>query len=198
MAFQLKSNFITIIFALLFVVLVSIFITTHSYIPYDGKPAYTAYEAFQEGATSESTPVTDVADASESTVGLPATGGAKVVSGGADASGSIVGTGGAGAGTKKKEEGFDTLSPSYTSGFGGVYSNSVDSILSNRLVHTSLFASPVNSDEHLDKFLDVKTVGVDGLGGCQSSGLSNSRGALCLSPDLIQSLKTRGGNAGGI
>jgi hypothetical protein len=60
--------------------------------------------------------------------------------------------------------------------------------------------SPVNVDDsdNLDQFLNVKTVGVDGKNGCQSSGLSNSLGALCLTPDLIQQLKTRGGNATGL
>lgn len=56
----------------------------------------------------------------------------------------------------------------------------------------------VNDSDNLDQFLNVKTVGVDGKNGCQSSGLSNSLGALCLTPDLIQQLKTRGGNATGL
>jgi hypothetical protein len=58
-----------------------------------------------------------------------------------------------------------------------------------------LYCSPNNSDYPIDKFSEVK-----GNGHCleSSSGLSNSKGYLCLGPDLIKSLRTRGGNASGI
>ncbi len=58
------------------------------------------------------------------------------------------------------------------------------------------YSGPVsNYDDVLDKFSQVKTFGQDGVNGCTSSGLSNSKGYLCLTPDLISALKTRGGNA---
>jgi hypothetical protein len=50
--------------------------------------------------------------------------------------------------------------------------------------------------EILDKFSQIRTYGkVDGQDGCNSSGLSNSKGYLCLTPELLGMLKTRGGNA---
>lgn len=51
--------------------------------------------------------------------------------------------------------------------------------------------------EIIDKFSQVGTNGIDGVNGCVSSGLSNSGGYICLTPELIQLLKTRGGNASG-
>lgn len=52
------------------------------------------------------------------------------------------------------------------------------------------------SGEILDKFSQIRTYGkVDGKDGCVSSGLSNSKGYLCLTPELLGALKTRGGNA---
>lgn len=61
-----------------------------------------------------------------------------------------------------------------------------------------LASAPVgNYSEIIDRFSQVKTFGLDGVNGCTSSGLSNSKGYLCLTPDLISALKTRGGNAQG-
>lgn len=51
--------------------------------------------------------------------------------------------------------------------------------------------------EIIDKFSQVVTNGIDGVNGCVSSGLSNSKGYICLTPELITLLKTRGGNASG-
>lgn len=58
-----------------------------------------------------------------------------------------------------------------------------------------LYCSPNNADSKIDKFSDV-----NGNGQClnSSSGLSNSKGYLCLGPELIKTLQTRGGNASGI
>lgn len=56
---------------------------------------------------------------------------------------------------------------------------------------------PLRDSEIIDKFSQVKNNGVDGVDGCVSSGLSNSGGSLCLTPELIKLLKTRGGNASG-
>lgn len=63
---------------------------------------------------------------------------------------------------------------------------------------STLDSAPVgNYAEVLDRFSQVNSFGVDGVNGCSSSGLSNSKGYLCLTPDLVSALKTRGGNAGG-
>jgi len=64
-------------------------------------------------------------------------------------------------------------------------------------VPTSIKYGPLRDSEIIDRFSQVTSNGMDGVDGCVSSGLSNSGGYLCLTPDLIQMLKTRGGNAGG-
>jgi hypothetical protein len=92
-------------------------------------------------------------------------------------------------------QGFETLHPAYVTGEGGVFSDGVNSVFTNQPSNRVVYGANVGDSEHLDHFLDVKTTGVDGKNGCQSSGLSNSLGALCLTPDLIQQLRTRGGNA---
>ena len=56
---------------------------------------------------------------------------------------------------------------------------------------------PLRDSEIIDRFSQVTANGIDGVDGCVSSGLSNSGGYICLTPDLIQMLKTRGGNAKG-
>ena len=56
---------------------------------------------------------------------------------------------------------------------------------------------PLRDSEVIDKFSQVTSNGIDGVNGCVSSGLSNSGGYICLTPELIQLLKTRGGNATG-
>jgi len=56
---------------------------------------------------------------------------------------------------------------------------------------------PLRDSEIIDKFSQVTKNGVDGVDGCVSSGLSNSSGYICLTPELIDLLKTRGGNASG-
>jgi hypothetical protein len=57
---------------------------------------------------------------------------------------------------------------------------------------------PLRDSEIIDKFSQVKENGIEGKNGCVSSGLSNAGGYICLTPELIQLLKTRGGNASGV
>jgi hypothetical protein len=57
---------------------------------------------------------------------------------------------------------------------------------------------PFRDSEIIDKFSQVTENGIDGVNGCVSSGLSNAGGYICLTPDLIKLLKTRGGNASGV
>ena len=56
---------------------------------------------------------------------------------------------------------------------------------------------PFRDSEIIDKFSQVTANGIDGVNGCISSGLSNAGGYICLTPELIDLLKTRGGNASG-
>jgi len=98
---------------------------------------------------------------------------------------------------KKQRDGFLSLTPANVSGPGGVYSSEWKDVFANVPQNGKLYAGKLGANDHLDKFLDVTQVGVNGKDGCQSSGLSNSMGQLCLPPELIQMLKTRGGNASG-
>jgi hypothetical protein len=68
------------------------------------------------------------------------------------------------------------------------------------MVHTSqtIQHGPFRDSEIIDKFSQVTANGIDGVDGCVSSGLSNAGGYICLTPDLIKLLKTRGGNASGL
>ena len=56
---------------------------------------------------------------------------------------------------------------------------------------------PLRDSEVIDKFSQVHANGMDGENGCISSGLSNSGGYICLTPELVNLLSTRGGNATG-
>ena len=56
---------------------------------------------------------------------------------------------------------------------------------------------PFRDSEIIDRFSQVTANGMEGVNGCVSSGLSNAGGYICLTPDLIQMLKSRGGNATG-
>jgi hypothetical protein len=55
----------------------------------------------------------------------------------------------------------------------------------------------VGDSDIFDKIGQTPKNGVDGVDGCVSSGLSNSGGPICLSPEMLQLMKTRGGNATG-
>ena len=65
-------------------------------------------------------------------------------------------------------------------------------------VPLSVDYAPFRDSELIDKFSQVTTNGQEGVNGCVSSGLSNSGGYICLTPELIKLLKTRGGNAAGV
>lgn len=64
-------------------------------------------------------------------------------------------------------------------------------------VPKTIHYGPFRDSAIIDKFSQITKNGIDGVDGCISSGLSNSRGPICLSPELINLLKTRGGNATG-
>ena len=65
-------------------------------------------------------------------------------------------------------------------------------------VAKTIYYGPLRDSEIIDKFSQVTKNGVDGVDGCVSSGLSNAGGYMCLTPELIKLLKTRGGNATGV
>jgi len=53
--------------------------------------------------------------------------------------------------------------------------------------------APIDSSSSIDKFSEVNESAI-GNSQCFSAGLSNSKGPLCLTPELVQLLKSRGGN----
>jgi hypothetical protein len=80
---------------------------------------------------------------------------------------------------------------------GGVASSS-ENFEPMLAVPLSVDYAPFRDSELIDKFSQVTTNGQEGVNGCVSSGLSNSGGYICLTPELIKLLKTRGGNAAGV
>ena len=64
-------------------------------------------------------------------------------------------------------------------------------------VAQSINYGPFRDSAIIDKFSQITANGMDGVDGCVSSGLTNAGGYICLSPELIKLLKTRGGNAAG-
>jgi len=60
---------------------------------------------------------------------------------------------------------------------------------------SSLRYGVLGTETNLDKFSQVSSFGLDGVNGCVSAGMSTDRGSMCLSPELVQLLHTRGGNA---
>jgi len=61
----------------------------------------------------------------------------------------------------------------------------------------TLQSGMIRDSEIIDKFSQVTSNGIEGQNGCVSSGLTNSGGYICLTPDLIKLMTTRGGNATG-
>jgi hypothetical protein len=97
-------------------------------------------------------------------------------------------------------EGFHGMSISYTNNDSKQSDSGITSFLLNepnrfdcKKVHgiDGLFCKPDSAPSKLDKFSDVKG---DSKCDGQSSGLSNSKGGLCLGSDLTRLLQTRGGN----
>jgi hypothetical protein len=100
-------------------------------------------------------------------------------------------------------EGFSGMSSNYTNNDPKASDSGITKFLINnpngfdcKKVHgfDGLFCKPDAADNKIDKFSEV-----DGDPKCfgQSSGLSNSKGSLCLGNDLTRMLQTRGGNQTG-
>ena len=155
--------------ALLLLVLLVFLFSAPDYQPYYKNIPYAKYEGFEAFSVE----------------GLDVPGEYSEVSGNVNSSSSSV-------------ESFATLQPAFLSGEGGLFAEGVNNVFTQQPANQAVYGGSVGSSEHLDHFLDVRTTGVDGKDGCQSAGLSNSRGALCLTPDLIDQLRTRGGNASGL
>lgn len=81
--------------------------------------------------------------------------------------------------------------------FSGLFPESTENFESLIEEPETISYGPLRDSEIIDKFSQVNANGMDGVNGCVSSGLSNAGGYICLTPELIQLLKTRGGNASG-
>jgi hypothetical protein len=81
--------------------------------------------------------------------------------------------------------------------FSGLFPGSMENFESLVEEPNTISYGPLRDSEIIDKFSQVNVNGMDGVNGCVSSGLSNAGGYICLTPELIQLLKTRGGNASG-
>lgn len=176
----------------LLVILVVILFSTPDYQPYYKNIPYAKYEGFEafsaENYESVGGNTAAISDSAETE---------PTVAEGMDILNALKGIGNVNS-KSSSVQGFTTLHPAYTNDKGGVFSDGVGSIFNNQPINRVVYGAKVGDSAHLDYFLDVSQTGVDGKDGCQSGGLSNSRGALCLTPDLVQQLKTRGGNASGL
>jgi hypothetical protein len=181
-------------FGLIFilVILVVILFSTPDYQPYYKNIPYAKYEGFESFSAENPEGVSGNTAANSATVEAEPT-----VLEGMDIFNALKGFGNVNS-QSSSVQGFATLHPAYTNGEGGVISDGVNSVFTNQPVNRVVYGAKLGDSSHLDYFLDVSKTGVDGKDGCQSGGLSNSMGALCLTPDLIQQLKTRGGNASGL
>jgi hypothetical protein len=187
MAGQFTKYFIPGMFVLVLIILGSlVFAAPSSYAPYNSYSKYTRYEGLAGMPVTADVPVSGPSPSvSENSVAGPSV------------SVSAKGNGNSSSISSSYFEPFATLSPSGINGASPQFATESSSIQDNLKTSGILFPSSVKLDDHYDKFLDVAKNGVDGQNGCYSSGLSNSRGYLCLTPDLIQQLKTRGGNSTG-
>lgn len=61
----------------------------------------------------------------------------------------------------------------------------------------TLSSGLLRDSEVIDRFSQVTSNGIEGQKGCVSSGLTNSGGYICLTPELVKLMTTRGGNATG-
>jgi hypothetical protein len=166
---KLGKNLIVLLVALAAAVLVFMLLPSTDFTPYrQGKPSYGKYEPFSFPSVPS---ISGNSNASGASVFM----GAESMVEGAEGEGMPAMPGMTGEEEEEEKEGFESAE-----------------VRLRNLQWGSLRDSDV-----LDKFSQVQKNGQDGADGCISSGLSNSGGYICLTPELIQLLSTRGGNATG-
>jgi hypothetical protein len=88
-------------------------------------------------------------------------------------------------------------SPEMMEGFNGNeysdYTNPIESSCQSSHGFGGLLCSPDNNSNPKDIYSDA-----NGSLGCKSYGYSNSRGFLCMNPEQLRLLTSRGGNASGL
>lgn len=177
---KLGKNLIVLLVALAAAVLVFMLLPSTDFTPYrQGKPSYGRYEPFSFPSVPS---ISGNSNASGASVFM----GAESMVEGAEGEGMPAMPGMPGEEEEEEENVKEGLITNANTGF-----ESAEVRLRN-LQWGSLRDSDV-----LDKFSQVQKNGQDGADGCISSGLSNSGGYICLTPELIQLLSTRGGNATG-
>jgi len=178
-----NNKIITGLVVALIVAFFVLFMTPSQYVPYTQAKNYAKYEAFTEGAdeepTKEPTKEKKPKDDKHPDAGSTAS------------AGSVMGT-------LSQLMQTNPVSPvkSNTSAFSLMASNA-ENFEPMLEVPRTIEYGPLHDSGFIDKFSQVTANGIDGENGCVSSGLSNSGGSICLTPELIQLLKTRGGNASG-
>ena len=177
-----NNKIITGLVVALIVAFFALFMTPSQYVPYTPAKNYAKYEAFTEGADKEATKEATKEKKTEE---------AKSDAGPTASAGSVMGT-------LSQLMQTNPVSPvkSNTAAFSSM-TNNVENMEPMVEIPRTIEYGPLHDSGFIDKFSQVTVNGVDGINGCVSSGLSNSGGPICLTPELIQLLKTRGGNAAG-
>jgi len=196
---ELGKNLIVLLVALAAAILVFVLLPSTDFVPYhQGKLSYGSYEPFVEsvGSGSGSVSKSDEDEQEPDDSPLPMVGGApNVLTPSASMSDPLPLESGVKEGYEEYDESAQIKrNPDFAAA---------------QIKRNPVFAA---AEEHprdlqwgtlnreigvLDKFSQVNKNGQDGVDGCVSAGLSNTGGYICLTPDLIKLLATRGGNATG-
>jgi hypothetical protein len=164
------KNILPAILFLIVVILVILMVSNTTYIPYTRNEMFPKYGTY-EGLTSSM----EMSSSSE-LEGSPLLQGNVSVQGNTDVNGN----------TLVSESAFDSPSSVLSSLFGKSAEGFSGSIKTN--------INSINDNEIIDRFSHVSDTSSNNDNKCPSGGLTNSKGALCLTPELVQLLKTRGGN----
>ena len=161
------KNILPAILFLVVVILVILMVSNTSYVPYTRNEMFPKYGTY-EGLTSN--------------IEVSGLEGSSLLQGTTDVQGNTDVKGN----TLVSESAFDSPSSVLSSLFGKSAEGFSGSVTTNM--------SQLHNSEIIDRFSHVSDTSSNNDSKCPSGGLSNSKGALCLTPELVQLLKTRGGN----
>ena len=185
---ELGKNLIVLLVALAAAILVFVLLPSTDFVPYhQGKLSYGSYEPFVEsvGSGSGSVSKSDEDEQEPDDSPLPMVGGApNVLTPSASMSDPLP----LESGVKEGYENYDASAQ---------IKRKPDFAAAEEHPHDLQWGTLNREIGVLDKFSQVNKNGQDGVDGCVSAGLSNTGGYICLTPDLIKLLATRGGNATG-
>jgi hypothetical protein len=158
------KNILPAILFLIVVILVILMVSNTTYIPYTRNEMFPKYGTY-EGLTSSM----EMSSSSELE-------GSPLLQGNTDVNGNTI----------VQENTVDSPPSILSSLFGKSAEGFSGSIKTNM--------NSIHENEIIDRFSHVSDTSSNNDNKCPSGGLSNSKGALCLTPELVQLLKTRGGN----